>query len=175
VRSPSGFVVSALRDGWDLSEAVAEEREARQRERRETQQADAEAAARSAQERQRVQTDGWSAAISAALDDRALACAIAAVTRPVPGVGRRSAPVVHAELIAWAAAVACGDSDRSLREALLDDLARGPTRPGSGVGANLPDPPARPEDSGSDLASRIAACLRTPHMPSPSHGSGAAR
>jgi DNA-binding transcriptional ArsR family regulator len=173
VRNPSGFVVSALRGGWDLPDQMAEQRVAEQRERRNAEQALADANARADRARQRDQAEGWAAAISAALDDHALARAVASVTQPVAGLGRRSLPVIRAELVRWAATVAHRAPTAPFRKALLDDLARGPTRPSDGD-VDLADPPTPQSPLSADLSARIAAWLAAHELPSPSSERGLA-
>ena len=64
----------------------------------------------------------WRGAISAALDDRQLATAVERITTPVAGLGRRSVPIVRAQLVAWAVTAHRGAPTRLLVEALADDL-----------------------------------------------------
>lgn len=159
MRSPAGFVVSALRDGWDLSEALAAEQADRARARRRAEQDGAETAARSEVVADRARAQGWAAAVSAALDDRALARAVAAVSEPVAGVGRRSVPSTRAALVLWAATVAGRHPAVPLGEALRADLAAGPTCPRA-LDGGLPDPPAPDAAHPPDLSARIAALLQ---------------
>jgi hypothetical protein len=102
VRRRAGWVVSAIRQGWDLEGLLAERRQLEARYARwERERAERDRAA--ARWRARESTvAGWRAALSAALDDRQLAVAVDRVTTPVAGLGRRSLPVVRAQLLAWA-------------------------------------------------------------------------
>ena len=124
VRRRAGWVVSAIRQGWDLDGLLAERRqlEARYaRWERERSERDRQAAGWSARE---SLAGSWRAAISVALDDRQLARAVEQVTTPAAGLDRRSVPIVRAQLLAWAVGVHRQNPDRQLAEALADDLDR---------------------------------------------------
>ena len=118
----AGWVLSAVREGWDLDELLAERHAAQARLAR----WQAERVARdrdTASWRSRESLMGeWRGAISAALDDRQLATAVARVTAPVAGLGRRSVPIVGAQLVAWAVAAHRKAPTRPLAEVLADDL-----------------------------------------------------
>ena len=149
VRRRAGWVISAIRQGWDLDGLLAERRqfEARYaRWERERSERDRQAAGWRARE---SLAGSWRAAISGALDDRQLARAVEQVTTPAAGLGRRSVPVVRAQLLAWAIGVHRQAPDRPLAEAWADDIDRadrvatpasldGPLAPPPGV-TDLPD------------------------------------
>jgi hypothetical protein len=126
VRRPAGWVISAIRQGWDLEGILAERRQVEARyARRERERAERDRAA--AQWRARESTvAGWRAALSASLDAR-LAVAVARVTSPVAGLGRRALPIVRAQLLMWAVTKHAAAPDRPLSEVLADDLV-GPHR-----------------------------------------------
>ena len=67
--------------------------------------------------------DVWAAAVSAALDDAALAAAADRVTAPIAGVERRSLPLTRAQLLGWAAAAASRHPDLPPSVALRHELA----------------------------------------------------
>jgi DNA-binding transcriptional ArsR family regulator len=171
VRRPAGFVVSALRDGWDLSAELAEERAEQTRRRRAADEARAAERACAEAERQRVYADGWAAAVSAALDDSGLVAAVLQVTKLVAGAERRSVPVARAQLLLWAAAAAGRHPGLALSAALRRELDAGPHLPDP---APLPEPPAS-ERSAPDLSGRLAACLRDTTFPAPVATRGASR
>jgi hypothetical protein len=104
VRRRAGWVVAAVREGWNLGELLAERRASEARYARwERERADRDREAAGWEARQAV-ADRWRGAISAALDDRQLELAIERVTTPAAGLGRRSVPVAAAQLLAWAVA-----------------------------------------------------------------------
>ena len=160
VRNPAGWIVSALRQGWDFSLATAERPMSPARQQRTGDDAAAQAQARQVRdrERERVRADGWAQAVSAALDDRVLATAVDRLTEPLPGLGRRSVPIARAQLIRWAIAVAHRRRGQDLAAALAADLAFGPTPPGD-EGPGQADPPSVAGTCPGDLGERIAACL----------------
>jgi hypothetical protein len=102
VRLRVGLVLSAVGEGWDLDGLLAERRTAQARLVRWDAER-AEGDRDSARWRSRESLRGeWRGAISAALDDRQLATAVERITSPVAGLGRRSVPIVKAQLVAWA-------------------------------------------------------------------------
>jgi hypothetical protein len=153
----AGWVLSAVREGWDLDELLAGRRTAEARFVR----WDAERAERdrdTARWRSRELLMGeWRGAISAALDDSQLAAAVARVTTPVAGLGRRSVPILRAQLVAWAVTAHRGAPTRPLAEVLADDLVgtdrlvsapslEGPIPAAFGVGTAADDLTARLTD-----------------------------
>jgi len=158
VRSPAGWVVKALRDGWDVSDLVAEHRRAKAREQRYAEQTQAEVKAARAEREQRQRADGWAAAVSAALDDGELIDALVQTTTPPAGLNRRSAPLARAQLIAWAAAVAERSPRQPVHEAMAAELAAGASPAAAATSAILPPPPSAAR-AGQDLLSRIRVCL----------------
>jgi hypothetical protein len=169
VRSRAGWVVSAIRQGWELEGLLAERRQLEARYGRwERERADRDRAA--ARWRAHESAAGaWRAAVSAALDDRQLATAVERATSPVAGLGRRSIPIVRAQLLAWAVAAHRGAPERPLAEALADDLA-GRDRTGTAPSVDGPLPPA-PVGSGEpvdDLTDRLTVLLaRRPDLSHP--------
>jgi hypothetical protein len=169
VRRRAGWVVSAIRQGWDFEGLLAERRqlEARYaRWERERAERDRTAVRWRAHE---SAVAGWRAALSAALDDRQLAVAVTRVTTPVAGLGRRSLPVVRAQLLAWAVARHAATPDRSLSEALGDDLVgqhqtvAAPTFEGP-----LPPVPGTAREPEDDLTERLTRLLaRRPDLARP--------
>ena len=157
VRNPAGFVVRALREGWDLPSehqpATASGRTHAVRQNA----ADGTAAAQAVQER--AKAAGWCQAISAAFDDAQLREAVQQVTTPAPGVGRRSLPLARAQLLAWAIHVARCQPSLPLAEALAA-LANG-ARPVEPTDDGIPDPPATAAGV-PDLTARLRAFLSNP-------------
>ncbi|WP_370325817.1 hypothetical protein [Euzebya sp.] len=115
VRNPAGWLVKAVRDGWAV--------EAQQRRQREVQPSprvpDYEPPS---VEPEGLAHEAWAAFAVTVLDDRSLAEAIAKVTTPVAGIGRRSVPVAVGELGGWAASAFAASCGGSLRDALTDAL-----------------------------------------------------
>jgi len=157
LRSPAGWVVKALRDGWDVSELVAEQRRAQAGEQRRVEHAAAAAEADRAEREQSARADAWAAAVSAALDDHALTEALDRTTTPTPGLNRRSAPLASAQLVAWAVATHRQSPEQPLDRALAAALAAG-AEPVPHVAGDLPAPPAPPRVA-PDLSARVRACL----------------
>lgn len=169
VRRRAGWVVSAIRQGWDLEGLLAERRQLEARYARwERERAERDRGA--ARWRARESTvAGWRAALSAALDDHQLAIAVDRVTTPVAALGRRSLPVVRAQLLAWAVTRHLAAPDRRLSEALADDLV-GPHRPVAAPALDGPLPPVpgdvrEPEDDLTDRLTRLLA--RRPDLARP--------
>jgi hypothetical protein len=169
VRRRAGWVVSAVRQGWDLEGLLAERRqlEARyarwERERTERYRAAARWRAREST------VAGWRAALSAALDDRQLAVAVDRVTTPVGGLGRRSLPVVRAQLLAWAVTAHRAATDRLLSDVLADDLVGSHRRVAASVfDGPLPPVPGPARESQDDLTDRLTDLLaRRPDLAHP--------
>jgi hypothetical protein len=86
----AGWVLSAVREGWDLDELLAERRTAAARLARwEAERDDRDRD--TARWRSRESLVGeWRGAISGAIDDRQLATGVERITTPVTGPGRRS-------------------------------------------------------------------------------------
>jgi hypothetical protein len=174
VRRRAGWVVSAIRQGWDLDGLLAERRQLEARYARwERERAERDRAA--ARWRSRESTvAGWRAALSAALDDRQLAVAVDRVTTPVAGLGRRSLPVVRAQLLAWAVSRHLAAPDRRLSEVLADDLV-GPRRTiaAPAFDGPLPPLPGDVREPADDLTERLTRLLaRRPgltHPEAPTH------
>lgn len=113
---------------------------------------------------------GWAAAISAALDDEQLATAVARLSPPVPGIGRRSACVARGDLIAWAVAAHRRRPDQPLQHALTaaladtTDAARPggvPSWPSAGpVAAPDGDLPEPPDVGHAPLHARLVAAVQ---------------
>lgn len=161
VRNPAGWVVRALRDGWELP-SVAAERQAVAA-RRERAIEDAEAARRRAadEDSARARSEGWASAVSAALPDDLLVRAVEAVASPPPGVARRSVPLARAQLVQWAVWVV-GGRGGALGPALRWALDAGLHQPEPPAAADLPEPPAS-EGEATDLTSRLRQLLADPN------------
>jgi hypothetical protein len=159
VRRRAGWVVSAIRQGWDLEGLLAERRQLEARYARwERERADRDRAAARSRARESA-VAGWRAVLSEALDDRQLAVAVDRVTTPVAGLGRRSLPVVRAQLLAWAVTAHRAAPDRPLSEVLADDLV-GPRRAVAAPALDGPLPPVpgtarEPEDDLTDRLTRL--------------------
>ncbi len=159
VRKPAGWVVTALRDDWDVTDVLVPARavEARRRNDQED-ESERRRRARAASARGEL-VGGWAAALSASLDDDGLAAAVAAVTTSVAGVGRPSVPLARAQLVAWAVAAHAQRPDQALPDALRAALADDP-RPAP-AGERLPAAPTIP-GAVDDLNQRLAGCLDRP-------------
>jgi hypothetical protein len=170
-------VLSAVREGWELDELLAERHTAKARLAR----WHAERAERdrdTARWRSRESLMGeWRGAISAALDDCQLAIAVERITTPVAGVGRRSVPIVEAKLVAWAVTAHREAPTRPLAEALADDLV-GTKRVVRSPSLDAPIPAAPGVRTASDdltarltdlLASRADLAMPGPEDPERSH------
>lgn len=158
LRNPAGWLVRAIAGAWDLSGDVDEARRSRSR-AREREPDEAAALERRRQERDRQAcSTAWAAAVSAALDDSRLTEAVQRLTRPLPGIGRRSVPTVCADLLRWAQAVAATHPGRSFDVALRSALAAEATP--DDVPDVAPDvaPPAS-SPAAADLSARVAALL----------------
>ena len=158
ILDPVGWVDAAVQQRWDLTAVLAERREREQRlsaidaERQRRETADA------AYPAWRAIADRWDTAVSAALDDEQLGRAIDLLTTDVPGLGRRSVPIVRAELIAWAVDVHERNQSVPLAHALAEDLAEGP-QPPAPHDWPLPEPPAVRDDDVRPLAGRLAGAI----------------
>ena len=166
VRSPAGWLVSAIRENWDLTEVLAERRQSEARlarwEREQLERDDADLIARRRQARSRA----WYSAISGALDDTQLETAIERVTTPVSGLGRRSVPLARAQLVAWAVDVRRQEPEAPFDKALRADLEAEP-HPVVTIGGTLPPSPCAAPDA-PDLGERIdAVLLRRPDLERP--------
>jgi hypothetical protein len=166
-RNTGGWIVTALRDGWDLSDRLADVAHAdaqspqAQAHHAQAARSQAERAVRAeADDAERQRAQGWSQAVSAALDDDQLTAAVELVTTPVASVGRRSVPVAHSQLVTWAALVADRLSNRSLAAALSGALEQGLDLGGEvAAGPSLPDPPSVEQPPPVQLRRRLAALL----------------
>lgn len=157
LRSPAGWVVKALRDGWHVRELVAERRRVEARDQRRAEEADAAVQARRRAAEQSARADAWAAAVSASLDDHALCSAVRLVTTPAPGLNRRSVPLARAQLVAWAFEVHERSPRHQLEEALATALRDG-TEPAGFAPQDLPPPPSVASVA-ADLSARIRVCL----------------
>jgi hypothetical protein len=177
VRLRAGWVLSAVREGWDLDELLAERRTAAARLARwQAERADRDRDTSRWRSRESLRGE-WRGAISAALDDRQLATAVARITTPVAGLGRRSVPIVRAQLVAWAVAAHHEAPTRSLSDVLADDLVgtkrlvsapslEGPIPAVAGVGTTAGDLTARLTEL---LASRADLAMPGPEDPERAH------
>lgn len=156
LRKPAGWLVTALRDEWDLTRSLQELRAAEERSDRQTQEEAEERQRQEAEAERQQRTEAWANAVSSAFDDNELTEAVKRITTPAAGVRRRSAPLARAQLIRWAVAVSDG-SATSLRHA----LQAGPAPPPADrVEQELPEPPADVEGA-PDLSLRIRAVLQS--------------
>ncbi len=158
LHNPAGWLVRAISGRWDLSAEVAEARAMHARSRA-GERDEAAGLERRRQQREREGSSiAWASAVSAALDDTQLAEAVQRLTRPLPGLGRRSAPAACAALVRWAQAVAAAHPGHRLDTTLPAALAACPTPD------DVPDdpidvaPPA-PCPTAGDLFGRVAALL----------------
>ncbi len=171
VRSPAGWVVTAICHGWDVSEAADKRRKQRAARRLRAQDGALRRLAQEREDERQRRAATWEAAISAALDDAELTGALRDVTTPVGALGRRSAPMAVSQLVAWA--VACHVADpaaplaRLLPEALaapVEDAGRpavtGASRdvPQRRDDCDLPEPPT-PARHAAPLHERVARLL----------------
>lgn len=164
VRNPAAWVVRALRDGWEFEGRLAGVRaEQTHQHRRDREIRDARAAEQ-LQREDRRRAAGWSAAISAALDDNALGRAIAAVTRPPTGLQRLPVPLAHAQLLAWAIEAHQRAPDQPLQAALRVALASDSVPTAAQLSDEWPEPPHASADHAgtTDLTTRIASRLSCP-------------
>ena len=144
----AGWLVAAISDGWQLHDEAQRLRATR------TSARHRDAAARAMQERQEQRDDrlaAWATAVDEALTDAALTAAVQRITRPVPGLERRSAPVTASQLLAWAIATASPAPDTPLAVALTRALHDNAGDLDSPV-CELPDaiPPAPATDAEAD-------------------------
>ena len=158
LHNPAGWLVRAIGGGWDLSADVAEARRARARARVRAQDETATLDRRRRERDRDACSAAWASALSAALDDAELAEAIGRLTRPVPGIGRRSVPTVCADLLRWAQTVAAAHPGRPLDVALRAALAAGPTSDDVPAVVPVVAPPA-PSRVAAGLSGRVAALL----------------
>lgn len=166
VRSPAGWLVSAIRGNWDLTDVLADRRQSEARlarwEREQLERDDADLKAR----QRWARSEAWYAAISDALDEDQLETAIECVTTPVSGLGRRSVPLARAQLVAWAVDVQRREPDAPFHKALAADL-EGEPHPVLTMRGAPPRPPCAAPDA-ADLSGRIEAVLdRRPDLERP--------
>ena len=169
VRRRAGWVVAAIRQGWDLEGLLAERRQLEARYARwERERAERDRDAAGWRDRESV-ADSWRGAISAALDDRQLEAAVERVTTPVAGLDRRSVPVVAAQLLAWAVTAHRHAPGRPLSEVLVADLARSDRRPAPArLDGPLPPGPAAVGEPDGGLTERLTGLLaRRPDLARP--------
>lgn len=123
---------------------------------------------------QRAYGDGSAAVVSAALDGRQLATAVALLTRPLPVIDRRSVPAVRADLVLWARGLHERDPDEPLAGVLTAALEADPTPADvPHTDEPLPPPPALPSGvTPVELSSRIAALLAPGREQAPTPDAG---
>ena len=160
VRRRAGWVVAAIREGWNLGELLAERRVAEARYARwERERAARDRDADRWRDRESI-AGSWRAHISAALDDRQLELVVERVTTPVAGLGRRSVPVVTAQLLAWAVAAHLRAPERPLAQVLAAAVARSDRRPAPGsLDGPLPTAPVIAGEPDDDLTDRLTELL----------------
>jgi hypothetical protein len=169
VRRRAGWVVSAIRQGWDLDDLLAERRQLEARHARWEHERD-ERDRQAARWRARESAAGaWRAVLSATLDDEQLAVAVERVTTPVAGLGRRSVPIVRAQLLEWATAAHRAAAGRPLADVLVDDLLeRDGTVSAPSCDGPLPPVPAGVGELEDDLTARLTQLLvRRPDLAHP--------
>jgi len=158
LHNPAGWLVRAISGRWDLSDEVAEAAAMAARARaRERDEAAALEQRRQGRDQQ-ASSAAWTAAVSGALDETQLAEAVGRLTRPLPGLDRRSAPAACAALVRWAQAVAATHPGRPLDVALVAALAEGPTPDDVPDDAADVAPPTQCPTA-ADLSGRVAALL----------------
>lgn len=148
-RKPAGWVVAAVRSGWDVSELAAQQRKLVDRRGRGDREAAERAADGEAAAVHRRREAGWLAVVLDAVDDRQLATVVAAVTEPVAPFGRRALPAVRARLASVAAAAHTDAPQEPLAAALLATAAS-PDR--LAACDRLPEPPPVPGGTTSDVS-----------------------
>jgi hypothetical protein len=169
VRRRAGWVVSAIRQGWDLDGLLAERRQLEARYARWEQERTERDRAAARWPAQGSVVGAWRAALSAALDDRQLAVAVEQVTTPVAGLGRRSLPIVRAQLLAWAVTAHAAAPDRPLSEVLAEDLVGRDRRLAiPSLEGPLPPVPGHLREPEDDLTDRLTRLLaRRPDLTTP--------
>ncbi len=170
LRKPAGWVVAALREGWDVTQILTAHRAARARQEREADVADAARQAARVRLARAETAARWDRAVSAALDDDQLADALAQVTTPAPGMGRRSVPLARVQLLAWAVAVHHAAPAEDLAGALDAALRAGAAPVPGGLEEDLPHPPPASAPA-AGLNDRIRACLDGRGVPVPAGAS----
>ena len=160
VADPVRWVQAAVTERWDVSGLLTKRRANEHRLASLDSERQAREQARDGYPDRRATADRWETAISGALDAQQLARAIDAVTAPVPGIGRRSAAVVRAELVAWAIDVHARQPEQPLHAALAADLEARPA-PARPCAWPLPEPPTPDRDRGhpAALTDRLAALI----------------
>jgi hypothetical protein len=162
VRSPAGWVIQALVEGWDLGSDGHEERELvrRRAERRAAEtRRHLDEVCDGAEDRRRA--TGWATVLDDALDDSLLAEAVHAVAALLPSAVQRSAPIVRSHLLALAAKAHHSHPDEPVDAALRRQLHdRGVAPVVTDSHARLTAAPAgHPRGDPGRFASRIAAVL----------------
>ena len=168
VRSPAGWVVTAIRKGWlllDISDAAkfANAGDTAKVRRAELHHDDSTAEARTTSGDGASTSKAWAAwdrAVSASLTDSELLALVRLSSRPVPGVGWMI-PSVRAELILLAAtAWANAGADASLHD-VLNGTDRPTLNPESGATAviSLRPPEVANDDQIDELAIRLTRLL----------------
>lgn len=153
--NPAGWLVAAIRRGWDLSDEVDQIEAAARRadqfaveiqRRRDRRREDKLALGRAAD---------WHAAISTAVSDRQLRRTVRAISDRLPDVAAGSVPVVRAELVRLAAAGCRRNPGRPLAEALEAALEAGAGE----LPTPLPPPPVEADGEAPPLAERLSMLL----------------
>lgn len=148
-RSPAGWVIAALREGWTVPQVGL------------SPSAPPPAAEPpidpSISPEKSTQWDQWDLAVSSVLDDQELRALAIALCSPVPGVGWLI-PAVRAEVIRWASwhcASTPGALDPTLKVALMRTLEPAPPQWQGPEGA----PPGSPAAGAAPLAARLRSTL----------------
>jgi DNA-binding transcriptional ArsR family regulator len=148
-RKPAGWVVSAVRDGWEVTELAKQQRQLGLRRQRGEHEGEARALTAAAERERQHRVAVWAALAVTGLDADQLTRAIGGLTVPL-ALGRRSVPEVRGRLAVWAAAVHDRHPDAGLAAALVRDLDAG-LEP-VGWSGELPDPPSTPGDGDLEAA-----------------------
>ncbi|WP_052665092.1 hypothetical protein [Nitriliruptor alkaliphilus] len=171
VRSPAGWIIQALAEGWDLGPDRHEDRELVRRRAERRAAATRHHLDELCDDEAHRHATGWATVLDGALDDRLLAEAVHAVTHRLPSAVQRSAPIVRSHLLALAAQAHHSHPDKPVEAALRRHLRDGAMAPGAADGhARLtPAPAGHAGGDAGRLASRIAAVLARGRSCPPPH------
>ena len=140
-RKPAGWVVSAIRGGWDVADLATEQRRAASRRRRSQSMAASVDRRRETEAEALERIDAWFTAAVAALDPDQLDAAVSALTQPIPALGRRVLAEGRARLARWAAASHLVCPDEPLDHALVAALEQVRDFDWQQAPQDLPQPP----------------------------------
>jgi len=156
IRNVAGWIVAAIRESWEFADGPTSTRAATAGAR----SSPSLAASEEEIPQRRRREEGWRAVVASALGDDELASAIELASQPVPGLNRRSVPLVVADLVSWAVQVTGRQPARPIDDALLGALRSGDGRP-QPIDPDEVELPAPPdiEPSTPTLEERVAALL----------------